>query len=134
MCGDLSAQGNLVILTFSYHYLLVAMLLRTNVDQLLKLYFQPILYILSCLPKIIRFSLMVSSFLSFLIHQTFILPKVGWAFIEKLVGSTISFTETDTIANAGVGDDSRFAAPNYWFWKCSSDDNLHEILLVDPFI
>lgn len=62
---------------------------------------------------------------SFFPHTlTFILPKVGWAFIEKLVGSTISFTETDTIPNARVGDDSRFATPNYWFWKCSSDDNL----------
>lgn len=44
---------------------------------------------------------------------TFILPKVGWAFIKKLVGSTISFTETDTIPNARVGDDSRFATPSY---------------------
>ena len=44
---------------------------------------------------------------------TSILPKVGWAFITKLVGSTISFTETDTFQNARVGDDSRFANSSY---------------------
>lgn len=44
---------------------------------------------------------------------TSFLPKVGWAFNTKLVGSTISFTETDTFPNARVGDDSRFATTSY---------------------
>jgi len=38
----------------------------------------------------------------------YIISQLGWAFISKLVRSTIGVTETDNLSNAGVGDDTRY--------------------------
>lgn len=38
----------------------------------------------------------------------YIFSQMGWAFISKLVRSTVGLTETDNLSNAGARDDSRY--------------------------